>query len=106
MGGTIGWGPHNIERKSLAMGGLGGPSQEMIPLCGFILQAETCQILSLAENPRWSKVWQYIILQKGIQKEEVICLINPANSNLFPRLIILDCSAVFKETLWPNESHL
>ena len=32
----------------------GGPSQEIIPLRGCILQAETCQILSLAENPRWS----------------------------------------------------
>ena len=37
------------------MGGwVGGPNQEIIPLRGFILQAETCQILSLAENPRWS----------------------------------------------------
>ena len=26
----------------------------IVPLCGSILQAETCQILSLAENPRWS----------------------------------------------------
>ena len=26
----------------------------IIPLRGSILQAETCQILSLAENPRWS----------------------------------------------------
>ena len=51
-GGTIGvWTPHNIERKSLAVG---GPSQEIIPLRGSILQAETCQILSFAENPRWS----------------------------------------------------
>ena len=31
-----------------------GPSQEIIPLRGSILQAETCQILSLAESPRWS----------------------------------------------------
>ena len=31
-----------------------GPSQEIIPLRGSILQAEACQILSLAENPRWS----------------------------------------------------
>ena len=29
------------------------------PLCGSILQAGTCQILSLAENPRWSRDWQY-----------------------------------------------
>ena len=28
------------------------------PLCGSILQAGTCQILSLAESPRWSRVWQ------------------------------------------------
>ena len=27
--------------------------------CGSILQAGTCQILSLAENTRWSRVWQY-----------------------------------------------
>ena len=48
--------PHNIYRKSLAVGGWvgGGPSQEIIPLRGSILQAVTCQILSLAENPRWS----------------------------------------------------
>ena len=25
---------------------------------GSILQAETCKILSLAEYPRWSRVWQ------------------------------------------------
>ena len=29
---------------------------------GFILQAGTCQILSLTENPRWSRVWQKQIL--------------------------------------------
>ena len=33
----------------------GGSSQETIPLRGSILQAGTCQILSLAENPRWSR---------------------------------------------------
>ena len=32
--------------------------QEILPLRGSILQAGTCQILSLAENPRWSRVWQ------------------------------------------------
>ena len=46
--------------KSLAVGGwgvggwAGGPGQEIIPLRGSILQAGTCQILGLAENPRWS----------------------------------------------------
>ena len=34
-------------------GWLGGPVI-IVPLRGSILQAETCQILSLAENPRWS----------------------------------------------------
>ena len=32
--------------------------QIIMPLRGSILQAETCQIPSLAENPRWSRVWQ------------------------------------------------
>ena len=30
------------------------------PHCGSILQAGTCQISSLAENPRGSRVWQYL----------------------------------------------
>ena len=38
---------------------MGGPSQRITPLCGSILQAGTCQILSFDENPRWSRVWQY-----------------------------------------------
>ena len=33
-------------------------AQIKIPLCGSILQAKTCQIFSLAENPIWSQVWQ------------------------------------------------
>ena len=32
--------------------------RRIMPLCGSILQAAICQILSLAENPRWSRVWQ------------------------------------------------
>ena len=41
-------------------GWLGGPLlQEIMPLRGSILQVGTCQILSLAENPRWSRVWQF-----------------------------------------------
>ena len=40
-------------------GWMGGPLlQEIIPLRGSILQVGTCQILSLAENPRLSQVWQ------------------------------------------------
>ena len=35
--------------------------QKFKPLCGSILQAETCKILSLAENQRWSRVWQYLM---------------------------------------------
>ena len=69
IGGRIGVGtPHSIERKSLAVGGSvragSGAgrrkfSQIIMPLHGSILQVGTCQILSLAENPRWSRVWQY-----------------------------------------------
>ena len=40
--------------------------QKMLPLCGSILQAETCQTLSIAENPRWSRVWQYWTLKVSI----------------------------------------
>ena len=32
--------------------------QGIFPLCSSILQVGTCQIFSLAENPRWSRVWQ------------------------------------------------
>ena len=68
IGGRIGVGtPHSIERKSLAVGGsvraaagAGGRKfcQIIMPLRGSILQAETCQIPSLAENPRLSRVGQ------------------------------------------------
>ena len=48
------------------MGGWAGGwfFQEILPLRGSILQAGTCQILSLAENPRWSRVWQYLPRKK------------------------------------------
>ena len=32
--------------------------REIISISGFILQSGTCKIFSLAENPRWSWVWQ------------------------------------------------
>ena len=35
----------------------------ILPLWGSILQAGTCWIFSLAENPRWSRVWQYGVFQ-------------------------------------------
>ena len=37
-----------------------GDLQKIMPLRGSILQAGTCQIFSLAENPRWSRVWQQL----------------------------------------------
>ena len=37
--------------------------QELFPLRGSILPAVTCHILSLAENPRWSRVWQQLNTQ-------------------------------------------
>ena len=38
-------------------GGWVGGLMRIMPRCGFILQAWTCQILILAENPSWSRVW-------------------------------------------------
>ena len=46
-----------LQTFLVTLGWLGG-FLKMMPLCGSILQAGTCQILSLAENPRWSWVWQ------------------------------------------------
>jgi len=37
----------------MAGGWMVGFLQEIIPLRGSILQAQTCQIVSLAENQRW-----------------------------------------------------
>ena len=54
-----------FHKKNPYGGWVGGRFfQEIIPLRGSILQAETCQILSLAENPRWSRVWQLERVQK------------------------------------------
>ena len=57
MEGTFGGGDTAQQRKKKLRCGWvgGGPSQEIIPLCGSILHAETCQILSLADNSRWSQ---------------------------------------------------
>ena len=56
---------HNIERKSLAVGGWvggGGSRQKIMPLCGSILQDETSQILTLAEKPSVAKIVSYLKL--------------------------------------------
>ena len=48
-----------FNKKNLSGGWVGGLFlQEILPLRGSILQAGPCKILSLAENPRWSRVWQ------------------------------------------------
>ena len=52
---TIGVGtPHNIEMQGRLTDGWLAESRFIVPLRGSILQAETCQILSSAKNPRWS----------------------------------------------------
>ena len=64
--------PHNFSRKKLScLGDMGGwgvaggwTSMIILPLRGSILQAETCKILRLAENPRWSQVWQNLEISK------------------------------------------
>ena len=52
----------NQKKRCPAGGWLGGFGSRIMPRCGSILQADTCQILSLAENPRWSRVWQYSLV--------------------------------------------
>ena len=48
------------KKRSAAGGWAVGSGSRIMPRCGSILQAETCQILSSAENPRWSRVWQFV----------------------------------------------
>ena len=48
------------KAKRWAAGGWGvGGVMKIMPRCGSILQAGPCQIPSLAENRRSSRVWQY-----------------------------------------------
>ena len=54
---------HFLFKKIHMVGWVGGWLagwffQDIIALHGSILQVGTRQILSLAENPRWSRVWQ------------------------------------------------
>ena len=46
-------------------GGWVGGFMKIMTHCGSISQAGTCQILSLAEDPRWSQEWQYTIHSIG-----------------------------------------
>ena len=46
-----------IAFKSLAVGGWGGPSLIIMPLCGPILQAEIDKIFSQTEIPRLALSW-------------------------------------------------
>ena len=48
-----------VQKRRAAGGWVAGGFMTIMPRCGSILQAGTCQILSLAEYPRWSRVWQY-----------------------------------------------
>ena len=53
------------------------------------MQAETCKILSWAENPRWSRVWQNRVSVKG---NNWSLMFNRGGGNL-PNLSILVCLA-------------
>ena len=46
------------NKKIHTVGWVGTFFQDIFPLRGSILLAGTCQIISLAKNPRWSRVWQ------------------------------------------------
>ena len=66
---------------------MGGYLQEIMPLHGSILQDGTCQILSLAENPRWSQVRQYFKSFCRHSGHVSIDILNQ-NSSIYPQ-----CSA-------------
>ena len=53
-----------IDFSMLPVGG-GWFLNKIKALCGSVLQVGTCQILSLAENPRCSRVWQYVCMYSG-----------------------------------------
>ena len=47
------------SRQNWQVGWVGGRHMiRIMPGCGSILQERTCKIISQAENPRWSRVWQ------------------------------------------------
>ena len=64
----MGWGHRTTLKEKLSwvvgsgLVGSGQFLQEIIPLRGSILQAGTCQIVMLAENPRWSPIVAISIL--------------------------------------------
>ena len=61
----------------LGGGWLAGPVI-LVPLRGSILQAETCQILSLAENPRWSPsvaIMMHPLSIMGVSSEKMLILL-------------------------------
>ena len=80
--------------------------QEILPLRGSILQVGTCQIFSLAENPRWSRVWKYINVGVQGYLKRVMSLIQ------LPVLNSSESCKVYKSTvlilgsdiLWPGNS--
>ena len=49
---------HKKVREYKCCGWVAFYIETIMPLRGSILQVGTCKILSLAENPRWSRVWQ------------------------------------------------
>ena len=50
-----------------------GGFMTIMPRFDSILQAAMCQILSLVENPRWSRVWQLSIgPQRNIRRKKIL----------------------------------
>ena len=71
--------------------------QEILPLCGSILQAGTCQIFSLAENPRWSPsvtiLLEYLAITPSMSRMvnfcPVLCFLLARESN-FTKYVLMD----------------
>ena len=74
--------------------------RRIMPLCGSILQVGTCQIFSLAENPRLSRVWQYylnfILNNKILHYQNLVCSVQTHFR------VIPTPSPVYYQLAWPQ----
>ena len=59
--------------------------RRIMPLRDSILQAGTCQILSLAENPRWSRVWQQEIKSSKQEMRLFLILLDLISKNSYTK---------------------
>ena len=96
---------HHWENQSRYTAGwlggwLAGSRVIIVPLCGSILQAETCQILSLAEYPRWSRVWQkhfstiYTYTKIFKAPAQILCPLFEVKTLCFVQKLLVVCETI------------